>query len=99
MKPGAVPIGFGRTSAPSGKSACFALFSAISRLKRLKNARICSSDSASRTSLRPNARAAISVVRSSRVGPSPPETSTTRARAAASRSTSSIARGSSGTLT
>ena len=48
MKPGAVPSGFASTTAPSGKSACFALFSAISRLKRRKNARTCSSAAASR---------------------------------------------------
>ena len=75
-KPGAVPIGFGSTSAPSGNHACCALFSDISRPTLRKNARIVSSTAGSSRCARPKACASTAEVRSSRVGPRPPDTST-----------------------
>ena len=75
-KPGAVPIGFGSTSAPSGNHACCALFSVISRPTLRKKARIVSSTAGSSRCARPKACASTAEVRSSRVGPRPPETST-----------------------
>ena len=65
-------LGAGRAA-----SACLALISAISRPTRAKNARIAASDGSCSTSSRPKVRASTSTVRSSRVGPRPPETSTT----------------------
>ena len=97
-RPGAVPTGSSGV-APSGTIAClrFASITApSSNLKRLAKPRrtsaIFSSTSSSRTSSRPAKRATTSAVRSSAVGPRPPEVtirsipSSARKRSAASRS-------------
>ena len=95
MQPGAVPTGLGSTSAPSGTSACLALLGAISRLSRAKNSSIRRSEGSCTTSLRPKVCASTSTVRSSRVGPRPPETSTISLRSAARRNASRMSAGSS----
>ena len=97
--PGAVPIGFGSTSASVGKNACLRFTSDISRPTRAKKASMTASDFSSSTVFRPKVSANTSVVRSSRVGPSPPETSTKSLRSAARRNASRISAGSSNTET
>lgn len=79
--PGAVPCEFGSTRAPSRIKAWRRLRSVIARLNLRKRAAMPSNTSASNCSSRPRARAAPSRVRSSSVGPSPPETITSSARA------------------
>jgi len=70
--PGAVPVGFGKKSAPTGIKACLLLLGGISRPKIVNLASISAKISLS--SLRGvwKKSAIVSVVKSSGVGPSPP---------------------------
>src|SRR4051794_20845681 len=83
--PGAVPIGFGITSPPSGTSAWRKLFSGNGRPRPPKMARMCSTRSSWRSSPTPITSAIASRVTSSGVGPSPPHTITASARSSSSR--------------
>ena len=65
----------------------FAMFSGIVRPHAVKNARIFSSSSPSKRSVSPKARATVSFVRSSSVGPRPPEKTNRSLRERASRTT------------
>jgi len=98
-KPGAVPMGFASTSAPCGKSACFAFDSLIVRPSFSKRRRMWSSDASSRSSATPSVWATTSVVRSSVVGPSPPVHTMTRAPAARRFNVDSMRARSSSTMT
>ncbi len=82
--PGAVPIGLARTSAPRGRSACLRLLSVIGRPNLANKAAIAASAAALRSRPTPAAMATASAVRSSEVGPSPPDTKQRSACAAAS---------------
>src|SRR5579883_1057167 len=86
--PGAVPREFASGSAPSGTMACCKLFSVISRPKLRKRARMCSTRSSRRRSLRPRTSETASRVRSSCVGPRPPVEMTSGTRSRASRKAS-----------
>ncbi len=97
MNPGAVPIGFGRISLPSGKKACLRLLSLICRPTRAKNSRMIWKEPSSNFSSRPNESARTSVVKSSRVGPRPPEIRTRSLREIARFRASPISAGSSRT--
>jgi hypothetical protein len=66
--PGAVPLGFGRTVAPSRTSACLALFGDIFQPRAAKRCSIRSRISSSRRKQTPRAWATASRVRSSSVG-------------------------------
>ena len=83
--PGALPLAFGITSAPSITSAWRALFSGIDMRRAANRLYIAVRISASLRSPTPSAAAAASRVRSSSVGPSPPEKITMSARAIAIR--------------
>ncbi len=72
--PGAVPFGFGNTSAPTGTSACFKFTSAMGRPLWAKKASSERRAASSVMSSMPNKLAVISRVTSSLVGPSPPVT-------------------------
>ncbi len=72
MMPGAVPLLLYSTLQPSGTNACFQLFSVISCPLFFRNSRISCLALASSTSFLPITSAAVSLVRSSLVGPSPP---------------------------
>ena len=79
-RPGAVPIGFGSGSPPSGTSAWRRLFCGMSR-RRVRNiVAMCSASSMRRTSGTPISSAIASRVRSSWVGPIPPQMSTASLR-------------------
>lgn len=76
MIPGAVPLGLGMIVEPEGAVACFLLFSVMGR--RMNAKRFCSSSSSSGriSSGCLNTSDTASRVRSSSVGPSPPDVST-----------------------
>ena len=78
--PGAVPVGLGRISDPSGMSAWMRLRSGMGRLRRAKRASIIRRASSSWTRPTPAAFASASRVRSSCVGPSPPLETTSSER-------------------
>ena len=90
-KPGAVPTGLGRMSAPSGKSACLELLADRARPNFSRRRRMSSRLTSSRARRTPSAPATASVVMSSVVGPRPPVHTMTRAFAA-SRSRASMIR-------
>ena len=90
MSPGAVPVVWGMTVAPSGTSACRRLESDIVRPRELNMARILSTTSSSRRNGTFITSAMASRVMSSWVGPSPPETMTPSLRARAVRHASTI---------
>ncbi len=69
---GAVPRSFGKIMAPSGIIACFALFSVIVQPREAKYSAILFCDIWSKCIFRPSSSAAVSLVMSSQVGPSPP---------------------------
>ena len=79
-RPGAVPIGFGSGSPPSGTSAWRRLFCGMSRSRVRNIVAMCSASSMRRTSGTPISSAIASRVRSSWVGPIPPQMSTASAR-------------------
>ena len=87
-RPGAVPRGFSRTSAPSGTMAWRRLTAGISRLKLRNRASMWRTTSSLRRSLRLRRSATVSRVRSSSVGPRPPLAITTGTRWSASRKAS-----------
>ncbi len=89
-KPGARPFWLRSTSAPAGTRTWCRLFGVTRKFRSPKRARIRCSCSGSITGSTPRTRAATSTVRSSSVGPSPPETQTTRARPAARSRASSM---------
>ena len=70
--PGAVPLGFGRTVAPSSTSACFVLLGDIFHPRSAKRCSRRARISGSRRRVTPSASATASRVRSSSVGPRPP---------------------------
>ncbi len=86
--PGAVPRGFSRISAPSGTIAWRTLTSGISRFRERKRLSMWRRISSLRRSLRWRSSATVSRVRSSSVGPSPPEEITSGTRFNASRNAS-----------
>ena len=88
MKEGAVPLGFSTGVAPAGMSACLRLLGVVMRLRRWKRSSICATRPGSRMSSRPVTSATISRVRSSCVGPMPPDVITASERSMARASTS-----------
>src|SRR5438552_14404129 len=88
--PGAVPAGFSILTGPAGTSACWRFDGDIVLPMRAKRRSSAASRPASRSSGRPVAAATPSRVRSSWVGPRPPQTTTTPARPSAALSTRSI---------
>src|SRR5438552_2915348 len=97
-RPGAVPFGLGKTSAPSITIACREFLSGIVTPKLWNRARISLSTFSSSSNLRPKARATTLRVMSSSVGPSPPVVMTTRERFTASLISSSRRASSSPTI-
>ena len=95
---GAEPKRFSITRAPRGTSACTTLIFGISLPKRRKRLSTCASASASVRSSLPNAAARPTRVRSSAVGPSPPEVITAPVRSSPSRIARAIRSGSSPTV-
>ncbi len=89
-KPGAVPIGFGMASPPSGMSAWRKLFWGMSRRRDRNIVAMCSASAISRTRGTPITSAIASRVRSSWVGPRPPQISTASDRDRRSRSAATI---------
>src|SRR5579859_816548 len=87
-RPGAVPRGFSRTSAPSGTMAWRRFTAGMSRLKLRNLASIARTTSSFRCRRRPRSSATVSRVRSSSVGPRPPLAITTGTRFSASRNAS-----------
>ena len=71
--PGAVPWSLMILWPFVGTMACLRLFSVGRRLVRAKKARILSHSASSKCSVSPKASATVSLVRSSSVGPNPPE--------------------------
>ena len=92
IMPGAVPVGFGNTAAPSGKNACLRLLGEQKRPRAPMRAWMSIQISGCSTRGVSKAAAIVSVVRSSGVGPRPPVVINTRQRPAASR-TAAIRRG------
>ncbi|MPM57454.1 hypothetical protein SDC9_104276 [bioreactor metagenome] len=78
--PGAVPFSLYKTVPPSGTSACFMLFSVITRPRRIKYSSMCFFVSSSVRRGIPSSSHTVSFVISSYVGPSPPEVMTISAR-------------------
>src|SRR5262249_43140766 len=88
--PGASPAGLPRTSAPPGTRTWRMLFGVSGAPVLAKRAFMCSSAGGWTTGATPSASAMTSTVRSSSVGPSPPEQTTSSARAVASASARSM---------
>ncbi len=81
IMPGAVPLSLYRTMPFfSGTIACLTLFSVMDLPVRSKYFRIRSKALSSKTSLSPKYSAAVSLVKSSSVGPKPPVVMTKSAR-------------------
>ncbi len=87
--PGAVPRGLSSGSAPSGTIAWRTFESGICRAKERTLASIARTMASLRTSLRSSNSATVSRVKSSSVGPSPPEAMISGTRFTASRKASS----------
>ena len=98
QKPGAVPLGFSRTRAPTMKSACLALHSGIAIPRRSKRWRILSTNSSSRRKSAGSHAATAATVTSSAVGPRPPVVTIRRAARDAFSSSSPTSTGSSPTI-
>ena len=81
--PGAVPRGFFRTVAPSITMACRSLISGMARPNRRNLSWMERNTSSSRKSFRPSKSATVWRVRSSSVGPRPPDDTITSARSSA----------------
>ena len=81
--PGAVPWALGILWPRVGTMACLRLLGVGWRPVRAKNAVILAHSSASKCSVSPKAAATVSLVRSSSVGPSPPENTSSSLRARA----------------
>ncbi len=83
ITPGAVPFSLSTTIASSGIIACFQLFSVNSKLRLTKYSAILLLDGSCIKSFLPSTFAATSFVRSSSVGPSPPDKITISERSSA----------------
>ena len=82
--PGAVPCALGSLRPRVGTMACLRLFAVGRRPVRAKKASILAHSSASKCSVSPKTSATVSLVRSSAVGPSPPEKTSRSLRSLAS---------------
>ncbi len=98
QRPGAVPHWFSRTVAPSGTSACERFDSGIRAMprRRYRSSRCASIAGSWRRDL-PSTSATARLVRSSRVGPSAPDTMRRPVRPSAARTASRMGSWSSGT--
>ena len=85
--PGAVPLALCSFRPRTGTYACFSLLGGMVRPQAAKNARIRASSSSSKRSSSSKARATVCLVRSSSVGPSPPENTSKSLRCMARRTT------------